>query len=497
MVAAAAAAAAAVAAALLLLLPPPAWATLAAAGHTRLRFESVSVVNNGSSSGGSVSGVPENFYAVKQRSHAGSASTSSAVVGRVAPWQISNSESPGKPLEQRWRVSTDAGLQWGALHPLLREFAGATYVVPLLDGGLRFPSGARSVCPATRQWDGDARWHLPDLTAPMTSDGWASLGAVEFQLDGAGQLNQSSNPLAAWSWQGVDAAGGMNVSASRRWYAPRVYSILPLPDSAGGGYLAVVAVFLQGNVTINYSGHLSLLAFRSKDGLAWQYAATIVKGDDRLQQMGPTEPDLAVLSDGKTIICVIRMDGDGACGGGGYKYYYQSYSTTSGQTWSAPTPINGTGCARPRLLKLSEGPLLLSGGRLCVEKTKDLSLWVNDDGLAGAHGGDPRTQWVRYSLSYWHNLLWHGDPALKFTTAVNDTTATESLFYTSIVSTGPRSFVVLYNRYLPGDDMITTTGRGVGDARGGSDGLDDDSLEAGSLPWDCVNFAMRITVEAE
>ncbi len=47
----------------------------------------------------------------------------------------------------------------------------------------------------------------------------------------------------------------------------------------------------------------------------------------------------------------------------------------SGVSWSEPTPINGTGCARPRLLKLAEGPLLLSGGRLCVEDTKDLSLW--------------------------------------------------------------------------------------------------------------------------
>ena len=119
----------------------------------------------------------------------------------------------------------------------------------------------------------------------------------------------------------------MNVEASRRWYAPRVYSLLPLPLSAGGGYVAVVAVFLNGNETINYSGHLSLLAFRSTDGLRWHYTSTVVKGDNRLQKLGPTEPDLAVLADGKSIMCVIRMDGDGACGKGGYKYYYQSYST--------------------------------------------------------------------------------------------------------------------------------------------------------------------------
>ena len=333
----------------------------AAAGFT-VRFESVSIVNTGSAAGGSVSGVPENFYAVREGgAWAPSAAT---IVGRVAPWQSANNETPGLSLEQRWRVSATGGERWEALSPMLPEFTGATYALPLQDGGLRYPSGAHTACAATRAWNGDARWHTPDLLSPMTSDGWASLGAVEFHVVD-GKLTQTANPLAAWSWQGVDKAGGMNVEASRRWYAPRIFSPLPLPASAGGGYVAVVAVFLKGNETINFSGHLSLLAFRSADGLQWHYTATVVKGDNRLQKLGPTEPDLAVLADGKSLFCVIRvratalfcwlsqtrrtrsccaqMDGDGACGKGGYKYYYQSYSTVRHMP-APPLPLQPPTC---------------------------------------------------------------------------------------------------------------------------------------------------------
>ena len=39
-----------------------------------------------------------------------------------------------------------------------------------------------------------------------------------------------------------------------------------------------------------------------------------------------------------------------------------------GATWSRMTAIEGTGCARPRLLSLGVGkPLIMSGGRMCVE----------------------------------------------------------------------------------------------------------------------------------
>ena len=41
---------------------------------------------------------------------------------------------------------------------------------------------------------------------------------------------------------------------------------------------------------------------------------------------GPDENDVAVLSDNKTLICVIRMDGDSGCSTNSYRYYAAMYS---------------------------------------------------------------------------------------------------------------------------------------------------------------------------
>ena len=73
----------------------------------------------------------------------------------------------------------------------------------------------------------------------------------------------------------------------------------------------------------------------------------------------------------------------------------------------------GAGCVRPKLLSLGKGkPLLLSGGRLCVENTTDLSVWINFDGMAGygaaATTANLSNPWVKHSLSYEHNRLWAG-----------------------------------------------------------------------------------------
>lgn len=110
------------------------------------------------------------------------------------------------------------------------------------------------------------------------------------------------------------------------------------------------------------------------------------------------ENDLALTSDGKTIMIVMRTDGDGPCHPpsngmgeqGVYRPYFQSYSRDNGATWDAMTPIAGTGCARPRLLSLGAGkPMLLSGGRMCVENTSGLFVWLNPT------VGKPRSSFLR------------------------------------------------------------------------------------------------------
>ena len=116
------------------------------------------------------------------------------------------------------------------------------------------------------------------------------------------------------------------------------------------------------------------------------------------------------------------------------------------------------GCVWPRLLKLESGPLILSGARLCVEHTDDISIWVNADGMAGAGTGGPG-EWRRYSVSYWHNTRWDGPTtstgvthgarySYLFDAQINNSNAFATPGFTSLVRAGPSSFVLIYQKYF-------------------------------------------------
>ena len=152
------------------------------------------------------------------------------------------------------------------------------------------------------------------------------------------------------------------------------------------------------------------------------------------------------------------------------------YSHDQGKDWTKAVPIKGAGCARPRLLKLAAGPLLLSGGRLCVEDTDDISMWLNSDGLAGtAPGGQLPGEWAKTSVSYWHNRLWTGPASMRFDAQINNSNAFATLVrpprlcvfsarrarslplcliaadcwqaYTSLIPSGPSSGVIIYQKF--------------------------------------------------
>ena len=59
--------------------------------------------------------------------------------------------------------------------------------------------------------------------------------------------------------------------------------------------------------------------------------------------------------------------------------YHASFSTDNAASWTKPKPIDGAGCVLPRLHNLPSGPLILTGGRLCVEGITGLFLWINAD----------------------------------------------------------------------------------------------------------------------
>ena len=216
----------------------------------------------------------------------------------------------------------------------------------------------------------------------------------------------------------------------------------------GRGYVKLANGSLIMSVILDWG----IVAYRSSDGgFSWDYTGTILDATAAPDsEEGPNENDLALLSDG-SIICIIRLDA-----GDGRKVlppdmkahhmlpYVKTVSRDGGKTWSKPTSLVDTrglmmGCARPRLLGLSGGGVLLSGGRLNHTNHENY-LWVNALGDGQA--------WEAISISYIHDAL-EPDSSLHFGTSVNNSGARISTSYTSLVATGPRSGYVVYSRLLP------------------------------------------------
>ena len=117
--------------------------------------------------------------------------------------------------------------------------------------------------------------------------------------------------------------------------------------------------------------------------------------------------------------------------------------------------MQGMGCVKPRLLTLganesTPGPVLLSGGRLCVENKTDVRLWFSPDGMAGMDGHAP---WQTHSLAEVHNKLWQGDPGYKFDLSeINNPKLFATQSYTTLIQTAPDEAIVAYNHYYHPND---------------------------------------------
>ena len=120
-----------------------------------------------------------------------------------------------------------------------------------------------------------------------------------------------------------------------------------------------------------------LYAFVSMDTLRWkQHSRIATMAQFPWSGEGPNENDIARLSNGSLLV-VFRIEGGdgglwvkpGPCPkwpnspGCAYRNYQRVVSTNEGSDWGAPVEIANAGCARPRLLALHGGALLLSGGR--------------------------------------------------------------------------------------------------------------------------------------
>ena len=221
----------------------------------------------------------------------------------------------------------------------------------------------------------------------------------------------------------------------------------------GEGYFATAIACLGGAAQTTAQkvwGAASLIGLRSADGLVWRYAGPVLEASAvPTSAIGPTENDIVQMGDGKTLLVVARTDADGSCATpvpnvSHYAEYTYVTSTTGGRTWSTPKPVKGAGCVRPRLLQLPHaGPTLLSGGRLCTERVNDIFLW------SLSPGADMSTGWKKHSLSYQHNLLWRGDPTLRYNGSLTNGsdwlgTTMSTLAYTSLLPSASGGAVVMY-----------------------------------------------------
>ena len=241
----------------------------------------------------------------------------------------------------------------------------------------------------------------------------------------------------------------------------------------------------------------TLVALQSMDavGQLWRYKGVIYQGRSIF-----VETNLAVLSDSKTLIAVIRISGNGGCGtidnptdpvgewhtSTDYRWYHQSYSTDMGATWTKPTPIVGAGSCRPRLVAFPGGPLVLAGGRMCVAGMQGLFLWVSWNGMGSwnngvGHGDGSVDEWVPISISDAHNcgLEINAPDSQRFTEAVNESNGWQTQAELGFIAVGDparKEALLTYNRY--------------GGSQPGHVGC------PGNAPCSSIAFSMRVSFNA-
>jgi len=297
----------------------------------------------------------------------------------------------------------------------------------------------------------------PFIAVRFNSSALHNLGSACASTKAVPQSSFHASSITAWHKNGPVSHGSLPVKVS--------FESLPVPLNCSEGGVSADCFWLHagGTVELPSGGVLmtsavpwlngkfgatkhnaGIYAWHSTDGLKWKFRGTAATAAMfNTSGEGPNENAPVLLADGKTLLVVFRID-DGIDGGKvGAKNYWSVRSTDDGKTWDSPQEMHdrngrGIGVARPRLLMLGEGkgPLLLTGGRLLTEHTRDIYLWVDWDGM-----GDV---WEAFSLSYRHNALVQPE-ALKFSTAVNSTQGRATTSYTSLLAIDNTTALIVYN----------------------------------------------------
>lgn len=125
-----------------------------------------------------------------------------------------------------------------------------------------------------------------------------------------------------------------------------------------GNILRLPSGLLVTNLYGKFAGdeHFSTFAVASDDGgFNWRYRSTIADGSAALgAPEGPNEADMQLLDNGD-LLCVYRVSDSWN--------FHKSYSRDQGLTWSAPQQMQDMWSVQPRLARLGNGALVLTGGR--------------------------------------------------------------------------------------------------------------------------------------
>ncbi len=196
-------------------------------------------------------------------------------------------------------------------------------------------------------------------------------------------------------------------------------NLLPTRD---GGLLSTVYATFAGETKYD------LLTMVSYDrGFFWQFRSVAAVGREIPDAPeGADESSLLRLADGR-ILCVFRV--------GSRHEFHRVLSEDEGNTWTRPEAVRGAWSVEPRMVRLENGLIALTGGR------EGLFLFVCAD-------GEGKT-WERVNLGAHHNAT-YPDAAMHFSDVFLEARETpnppESTAYTGMVAAGPEEVLIAYDR---------------------------------------------------
>ena len=174
--------------------------------------------------------------------------------------------------------------------------------------------------------------------------------------------------------------------------------------------------------------YCSFAVVSNDGGFTWHYRSTVAAGDAAPE--GPNEADTELLDNGD-LLCVYRVAGEWD--------FYKSYSQDEGLTWSRPARMEGIWSVQPRLARLDNGALILTGGR------PGLFCYFCADGKG--------EKWEKVNLGVHHNQLI--EPSEQrfsdaFCKAEKGEDPAMSTSYTSVMPWGADTLIVTYDRLSNG-----------------------------------------------